>query len=68
MVGSGLVVTEGQYMSKLRPSVSGAEFWNDRRDSTKSASESAIVSDGVVHWLFVNNKTFLTNQTPSTPA
>ena len=63
----GLVVTEGQYVQSY-----GQAYQAQNSGTTGTIAPSGvgavIVSDGVVHWLFVNNKAFLTNQTPSTPA
>jgi len=63
----GLVVNEGQYVQSYGQAYQ-AQNSGTTGATAPSGVESVIVSDGVIHWLFVNNKTFLTNQTPSTPA
>ena len=62
-----LVVSAGQYVQNdgnayvaLTSGTTGA--------TAPTGVTTGVLNDGAVHWQFVNNKTFLTNPTPSTPA
>ena len=63
----GLVVTAGMYVQN-----DGNAYVALTSGTTGTIAPvgvtTAALNDGGVEWQFVNNRTFLTNQTPSTPA